>query len=92
MGKYTSTAQQIIERKLARKVPRAQAFRQSRVAAHRAISDWEDQIEKILMRFDQNPPNEYREFLGTIEAAIGRENEFLHDLEALEASEWATGA
>jgi hypothetical protein len=91
MGKYTATAQSIVEKKMA-KLTRVEAFRKVRTDNFREITAWSDHIDRTLERFENDPPVEYRENLVKFEIRIAEERQFLRDLDELEESTWANGA
>ncbi len=90
MARYTAVLQAILQRKLDKKVPREEAFRKVRKANHRSIAEWHEHVDSINDRFDNDPPEEWKQAIESVRASIAAEEQLLKDLDELERTPWAT--
>lgn len=90
IGRFTSQLQAILQRKLDQGLAREDAFRRVRKDNHRSIAEWYEHVDSIHDRFDGAPPAEWVSVIAKVQEAIELERELLRDLDALEASDWAT--
>lgn len=90
MGRYTAVLQAILQRKLDKKMSRPEAFRKVRKANHKSIAEWHEHIDSIYERFDNEPPDEWKQVIESVKTSIAAEEQLLKDLDELEGTPWAT--
>jgi hypothetical protein len=89
MGKHVEFAKTVVKKYLDRHFPRDRSFAKAKTRVCKAICEYEERIDEIVDRFEGDPPDKWKEHIGSLTQRIGEERDFLKEIEELEATDWA---
>jgi hypothetical protein len=85
MPRFVEFAKQVVAKHLKAGAPRERAFAKAKTPPFKAIVEYDQRIEEILERFDNNPPEPWKAHIGHLIERKGDERELIQDIEELEA-------
>ncbi len=83
MGRYSKFAKDIVDRNLKKYGDLERAYSKSKTSPYKAIVEFDERIDEIVDRFQNDVPDEWQGMIGSLTEAKGREHELITEIEEL---------